>query len=146
MNQATQPVRGRGTVLTAVAVAVAVVASLALAPFASAAANPVAAGSTTTITLNSGFFKKLKKAGVKVLGVSPGTVKSKTVTLPIEEGLPRPRGTGNPDSLGRDQVQGRQEDRRAEGAGARHHRQLADRETRQQEPEDRVRQRRHRHP
>jgi hypothetical protein len=94
MNQATQPVRGRGTVLTAVAIAVAVVASLALAPFASAAANPVATGSTTTITLNSGFFKKMKKNGIKVLGVSPGTVKSKTVTLPIEEGSLDVNGQG----------------------------------------------------
>src|SRR6478672_10025058 len=94
MNQATQPVRGRGTVLTAVAIAVAVVASLALAPFASAAANAVATGSTTTITLNSGFFKKMKKNGIKVLGVSPGTVKSKTVTLPIEEGSLDVNGQG----------------------------------------------------
>lgn len=94
MNQATQPVRGRGTVLTAVAIAVAVVASLALAPFASAAANPVATGSTTTVTLNSGFFKKLKKNGIKVLGVSPTTVKSKTVTLPIEEGSLDTAGQG----------------------------------------------------
>ena len=94
MNQATQPVRGRGTVLTAVAIAVAVVASLALAPFASAAANPVAAGSTTTITLNSGFFKKLKKNGVKVLKVSPGTVSGKVITLPIEEGSLDPAGQG----------------------------------------------------
>jgi hypothetical protein len=94
MNQATQPVRGRGTVLTAVAIAVAVVASLALAPFASAAANPVAAGSTTTVTLNSGFFKKLKKNGVKVLKVSPGTVSGKVITLPIEAGSLDTAGQG----------------------------------------------------
>jgi hypothetical protein len=94
MNQATQPVKGRGTVLTAVAIAVAVVASLALASFASAAANPVAAGSKTTITLNSNFFKKLKKSGVKVLAVAPGTVSGKVVTLPIEVGSVDPAGQG----------------------------------------------------
>ena len=86
MNQATQPVRGRGTVLTAVAIAVAVVASLAFASMAAAAANPVAAGGKTTLTLNSGFTNLLKKDKVKLTGTSPATVKGKTVTLPIEEG------------------------------------------------------------
>ncbi len=80
--------------LTAVAVAVAVLASLALAPFASAAANPVAAGSKTTITLNSGLFNKLKKAKVKVSGVSPATVSGKTITLPIEAGSLEVSGAG----------------------------------------------------
>jgi hypothetical protein len=94
MNQATQPVKGRGTVLTAVATAVAVCASLALAPMASAAANPVAAGSTTTITLNSGFSSKLKKSKVKLTGVTPATVKGKAVTLPIEEGTLAVTGQG----------------------------------------------------
>jgi hypothetical protein len=93
MNQATQPVKGRGTVLTAVAIAVFVCASLALAPLASAA-NPVAKGSTTTITLNSGFMNKLKKSKVKLSGVSPATVKGKTVTLPIEEGSLTVAGQG----------------------------------------------------
>jgi hypothetical protein len=94
MKQATQPVRGRGTVLTAVAIAVAAVASLVLAPLASAASNPVATGSTTTITLNSGFVKKLKKSKVKLTGISPATVKGKTVTLPIEEGSLEVNGQG----------------------------------------------------
>jgi hypothetical protein len=94
MKQATQPVKGRGTVLTAVALAVALVAALALAPLASAASNPVAAGSTTTIQLNSGFTKKLKKSKVKLTGISPGAVKGKTVTLPIEEGTLDPAGQG----------------------------------------------------
>lgn len=94
MKRATQPVKGRGTVLTAVAIAVAVCASLALAPFASAASNPVATGSKTTITLNSNFFKKLKKSGIKVLKVSPGTVSGKVVGLPISEGSLDPSGQG----------------------------------------------------
>jgi hypothetical protein len=60
-------------------------ALLALAPFASAAPDPVASGSTT-VTLNSGFANTLKKAGVKVLKVSPATAKGKTVTLPVSGG------------------------------------------------------------
>lgn len=72
--------------LTAVAIAVAVVASLALAQMASAAANPVASGGKTTITLNSGLVNKLKKSKVKLSAVKPTTVSGKTVTLPIEAG------------------------------------------------------------
>jgi len=94
MKRATQPVKGRGTVLTAVAIAVAVVASLALASLASAAANPVAPGSKTTITLNSGFVNKLKKSKVKLTGIKPATVKGKTVGLPIEEGSIDTAGQG----------------------------------------------------
>ena len=95
MNQATQPVKGRASVLTAVAIAVAVVASLALAKMASAAENPVAAGSKTTITLNSGLVTKLKKAKVKLSGIAPATVTGgKTVTLPIEAGKLDTAGAG----------------------------------------------------
>jgi hypothetical protein len=70
--------------MSAVAFAAAMVACLAFAPLASAAENPVATGSTTTVTLNGGLFNKLKKAGVKVQGVSPATAKGKTVTIPVE--------------------------------------------------------------
>src|SRR5664279_3152779 len=94
MNQATQPVKGRGTVLTVVAIAAAVVAALLLAPLASAAGNPVVKGSTTTLTLNSGLVNKLKKSKVKLTGVSPATVKGKTVTLPIEIGTMSTAGQG----------------------------------------------------
>ncbi len=95
MNRATQPVKGRGTVLTAVAIAVGVIGAVILSPFASAASNPVATGATTTITLNSGFSNKLKKSGVKLTGLSPATVKGKTVTLPVEEGSVEPSGAGS---------------------------------------------------
>jgi len=71
-------------VLSAVAFAAALVACLVFAPLSSAASDPVATGSTTTITLNSGLSKKLKKSGVKVKSVAPASVKGKTVTLPIE--------------------------------------------------------------
>ncbi|MFI5028633.1 MAG: hypothetical protein ACHQCF_06595 [Solirubrobacterales bacterium] len=80
--------------LTAVAIAVVVVASVLLVPLASAASNPVATGSTTTITLNSGFTKKLSKSKIKLTGVKPATVKGKNVTLPIEEGSLETNGQG----------------------------------------------------
>jgi hypothetical protein len=85
MKDVTQPVRARGTMLSAVAVVAALAALLALAPFASAASDPLAGG-TTTLTLNKNLFKKLKKAGVKVIKVSPGTVKARKVTLPVSGG------------------------------------------------------------
>jgi Htaa len=82
MKDVTQPVRARGTMLSAVAVVAALAALLALAPLASAASDPLASG-TTTLTLNKNLFKNLKKAEVKVIKVSPGTVKVRTVTLPV---------------------------------------------------------------
>jgi hypothetical protein len=65
--------------------AAALFALLAFAPFASAAPDPVASG-TTTITLNKGFTKSLKKNGVKLSKVSPATVKGSKVTLPVKGG------------------------------------------------------------
>lgn len=85
MKDVTQPVRARGTMLSAVALVAALAALLALAPFASAASDPLASG-TTTITLNKGLFKKLKKRGVKVLKISPAKVKKRKVTLPVSGG------------------------------------------------------------
>ena len=85
MKDVTQPVRHRGTMLSAVALVAALAALLVLAPFASAASDPLASG-TTTITLNKNLFKKLKKSGVKVIKVSPGTVKARRVTLPVSGG------------------------------------------------------------
>lgn len=83
MTSVTQPERGRGRTLPlVVAAAAALIALLAFAPFASAASDPLASG-TTTLTLNKGLFKKLKKNGVKVLKVSPGKVKNRTATLPV---------------------------------------------------------------
>ncbi len=82
MREVTQPVRARGTMRSAVAVVAALAALLAFAPFASATSDPLASG-TTSITLNKGFFKKLKKNGVKVLKVSPATLKNRKVGLPV---------------------------------------------------------------
>lgn len=85
MKRVTQPVGARGTKLSAVAVVAALAALLALAPFASAASDPIASG-TTTVKLNKGLVKKLKKYNVKVLKVSPASVKGSTVTLPVSGG------------------------------------------------------------
>lgn len=85
MKRVTQPVGARGTMLSAVAVVAALAALLALAPFASAASDPLASG-TTTINLNKGLVKKLKKYNVKVLKVSPGKVKGRVVSLPVSGG------------------------------------------------------------
>lgn len=85
MNDVTQPERGRGTMPSVVAMVAALVALLAFAPFASAASDPLAGG-TTTLTLNKGMFKKLRKAGVKVLEVNPTTVKVRVVSLPVSGG------------------------------------------------------------
>jgi hypothetical protein len=101
MTNATQPRTGRGTMLPVVGVlAAALFALLALAPFASAASDPLASG-TTTIKLNKGFAKSLKKNGVKVLKVSPGKVKGTTVTLPVSGGSLDPTtGQGTVDNSG----------------------------------------------
>ncbi len=86
MNGVTQPERGRGTMLSVVmAAAAALIALLALAPFASAANDPLASG-TTTLTLNKGFYNKLGKNGVKVQRFKPATVKNRTVTLSVNGG------------------------------------------------------------
>jgi hypothetical protein len=100
MKDVTQPVRARGTMLSAVAVVAALAALLALAPLASAASDPLASG-TTTLTLNKNLFKNLKKAEVKVIKVSPGTVKVRTVTLPVSGGSLDPtNGLGSVEQSG----------------------------------------------
>jgi len=85
MREVTQPVRARGTMLSAVAVVAALAALLAFAPFASATSDPVASG-TTSVTLNKGLYKKLSKYGIKVLKVSPGKVNKRKITLPVASG------------------------------------------------------------
>jgi hypothetical protein len=67
-------------------VAAALVAMLALAPLASAATpDPIASG-TTTLTINSGFNKKAKKAGIKVTAVKPAKVKGTKATFAVTGG------------------------------------------------------------
>jgi hypothetical protein len=64
---------------------VAMFVGLVWAPTASAASDPIASG-TTTLTLNKGLVKKLKKNGVKILKVSPATLRNRTATLPVTGG------------------------------------------------------------
>jgi hypothetical protein len=85
MREETQPLIGRGAKLSGAAMVTALVALLAFAPLASAAKDPLAGG-TTTIKLNNGLYKELKKHGVKVSGVKPATVKNRTVKLPVAGG------------------------------------------------------------
>lgn len=85
MNHVTKPARGRAAMLSVAVALVASVALLALAPLASAASDPLASG-TTTITLNKGLYKKLKRNDVRVLKVSPAKVKKRKVTLPVSGG------------------------------------------------------------
>lgn len=94
MKHVTRPVRARGA-MPATAALAALAALLVLAPFASATSDPVASG-TTTVTFKKGFYKKLKKAGIKVLKVSPGKVKGRKITLSVSGGSMDPtNGLGN---------------------------------------------------
>ncbi|HET8815205.1 MAG TPA: hypothetical protein VFM51_09660 [Solirubrobacterales bacterium] len=85
MTEATQPRMARGTKLPAAVLVAALFALLAFAPFASAAADPVASGSAT-VTLKQGFFKTLKKHGVKIKKIGAAKVKGKKATFPVNGG------------------------------------------------------------
>jgi len=85
MTEATQPRMARGTRLPAAVLAAALFALLAFAPYASAAADPVASGSAT-VTLNNGFFKTLKKHGVKISKIGSAKVKGKKATFNVTGG------------------------------------------------------------
>lgn len=95
MTDATQPRMARGTMLPAGILAAALFALLAFAPFASAASDPLASG-TTTMTLNQGFVKSLKNKGVTVLKISPAKLKGKKATFTVTGGeLDPTTGLGN---------------------------------------------------
>jgi hypothetical protein len=85
MNEGTQPVRGRGKSLSTLALVAVLTAFLAFAALASAASDPVASGSTT-LTLNKGFSKKMKKKKVKVQKTSPATLSGRKMVFPVGEG------------------------------------------------------------
>jgi hypothetical protein len=89
MSESTRLGRARGRTLPVAIVAAAVVAILALAPLASAASNPIAKG-TTTLTVNSGFNNKAKKAGIKVTAVKPATIKGTKATFTVTGGSIEP--------------------------------------------------------
>jgi hypothetical protein len=70
-------------------VAAAVAAMLVLAPLASAAPNPIAKGSTK-LTLNKGFNKRAKKAGIKITAVKPAKLKGTKATFAVTGGTIEP--------------------------------------------------------
>ncbi len=85
MTYASQPRMARGTMLPAGILAAALFALLAFAPFASAAPDPVASG-TTTVTLTNSFNKYLKTFGIKVSKVAPAKVKGSKATFTVTGG------------------------------------------------------------
>ncbi len=89
MSESTRLGRARGWMLPVAIVAAALTAMLALAPLASAASNPIASGSTT-LTLNSGFNKKAKKAGIKITAIKPAKVKGTKATFTVTGGSVEP--------------------------------------------------------
>jgi len=85
MTEATQPRMARGTKLPLAALAAALFALLAFAPFASATPDPVASGSTT-ITLNKGWTNYLKTFGIKIQKVGSAKVNTKKATFKVSGG------------------------------------------------------------
>ncbi|MBN9624137.1 MAG: hypothetical protein J0H06_14515, partial [Actinobacteria bacterium] len=85
MSDSTRLGRARGKMLPVAIVSAALVAMLAIAPFASAASDPIASG-TTTLTINSGLSKKAKKAGIKITAVKPSKIKGKKATFAVTGG------------------------------------------------------------
>lgn len=85
MTDASQPRTARGRMLPAGILATALFALLAFAPFASAASDPVASG-TTTVTLNSGFANYLKTFGIKTSKISPTKLQGNKATFKVTGG------------------------------------------------------------
>jgi len=85
MTEATQPRMARGTKLPLAALAAALFALLAFAPFAQATPDPVAGG-TTTITLNKGWTNYLKTFGIKIQKVGNAKVSAKKATFKVSGG------------------------------------------------------------
>jgi hypothetical protein len=86
MSESSRLGRARGRMMLPVAiVAAALVAMLAIAPLASAAPAPISSGSTT-LTINSGFNNKAKKAGIKVTAIKPAKLKGTKATFAVTGG------------------------------------------------------------
>ena len=67
---------------------------------ASAASDPIGAG-TTTIALGKGFAKTMKENGVKLVGVAPTLANHSTITLPVSGGtIDSASGSGTVDHAG----------------------------------------------
>jgi hypothetical protein len=89
MSESSRLGRARGRMLPVAIVATALVAMLALAPLANAAPSKIASG-TTTLTINKGFNKQAKKAGIKVIAQKPTTVKGTKATFTVSGGEVEP--------------------------------------------------------
>jgi hypothetical protein len=89
MSESTRLGRARGRMLPVAILVAAIVATLALAPLASAASNPISKGSTT-LTLNSGLTNKAKKAGIKITAIKPATIKGSKATFAVTGGSIEP--------------------------------------------------------
>ncbi len=85
MSDVTQPRWARGKMLPVAIMASALFALLALAPFASAAPDPVASGSTT-ITLNKQYVKYLGTFGIKVSKLGNAKIKGAKATFKVTGG------------------------------------------------------------
>lgn len=85
MSDSTRLGRARGKMLPVAIVSAALVAMLVIAPLASAASDPIKSG-TTTLTINSGFNNKAKKAGIKIAAVKPSKIKGTKATFGITGG------------------------------------------------------------
>jgi hypothetical protein len=85
MTDVNQPRTARRTLLPAGILATALFALLAWAPFASAASDPVASGSTT-VTLENSFTKYLKTFGITTSKVSPAKLKGSKLTFTVTGG------------------------------------------------------------
>jgi len=99
MTEATQPRMARGTKPPLAALAAALFALLAFAPYASATADPVESGSAT-ITLNNGFTKYLKTFGIKTTKIAPAKLKGKKATFPVTGGEVDPTNGAGTVNLG----------------------------------------------
>ncbi len=136
MTDATQPRMARGTTLSAGFIAAALFALLAFAPFASAAPDPVASG-TTTITLKSGVVNAWKKRGVKLSKVSPGTLKGSKATFPVTGGSLDPTtGLGTVNHGGGLKFKAGSKTATVKVPGGQHVQKRADRERGREENED----------
>lgn len=97
MSDVTRPRMARRGTLSAGILAAALIALMAVAPFASAASDPLASGSTT-MTLQKSFTNYLKTFGITVAKISPAKLKSGKATFNVTGGSLDPttgKGTVN---------------------------------------------------
>jgi hypothetical protein len=97
MSDASRPRLARKGILPAGVLAAALIALLAVAPFASAAPDPLTGGKTT-MTLQKSFTNYLKTFGISVSKISPAKLSGQTATFTVTGGSLDPttgKGTVN---------------------------------------------------